>query len=160
MLVVKENGRLSDERSRTTSVWIASFVFFLSIPLLPFVGVVVSPATPPLPFVLLVLLVPQKSRSSNGGPDERRSFTHPEHQGNNNKLTTNKRSNFTEHHLSVCLSFFLSFLQDFFKTSCKKDSLAAAAAAAAVIVVVCSLLPFKNWILGCVWGFQDSVTRP
>jgi hypothetical protein len=62
------------------------------------------------------------------------------------------RERITEHHLSV----FLSFLQDFFKTSCKKDSLCAAA----VIVVVCSLLPFKNWILGCVWGFQDSVTRP
>jgi hypothetical protein len=134
------------------------------------------PQLRPLPLLLLVLL-PQKSRSSNGGPDERRSFTHPEHQGNNNKQTTNKKSNFTfstkwqgdflfgtyireritEHHLSVCPSFFLSFLQNFFKTSCKKDSLSAAAA---VIVVVCSLLPFKNWILGCVWGFQDSVTMP
>jgi hypothetical protein len=139
MLAVKENGRLSDERSRTTSVWIASFVFFLAIPLFPFVVVVVvSPATPPLPLLRLLLLVPQKSKSSNGGPDERRSFTHPEHQGNSNKLTTNKRSNFTfttkwqgdllfgtyireritEHHLSVCLSVFLSFfparlLQDF-----------------------------------------------
>jgi hypothetical protein len=116
------------------------------------------PQLRPLPLLLLVLL-PQKSRSSNGGPDERRSFTHPEHQGNNNKQTTNKKSNFTfstkwqgdllfgtyireritEHHLSVCLSVFLSFLQNFFKTSGKKDSLSAAAA---VIVVVCSLLPF------------------
>jgi len=42
------------------------------------VVVVVSPATPLLP--LLLLLVPQKSISSNGGPDERRSFAHPEHQ--------------------------------------------------------------------------------
>jgi hypothetical protein len=96
---------------------------------------------------------------------------------NTKVTTTNKKSNFTfstkwqgdllfgtyireritEHHLSVCPSFFLSC-----KTSSRLRArkTLSAAAAAAVIVVVCSLLPFKNWILGCVWGFQDSVTMP
>jgi hypothetical protein len=122
MLVVKENGRLIDELSRTTSVWIASFVFFLTIQLFPFV-VVVSPATLPLPLLLLLLLVPQKSRSSNGGSDERRSFTHPEHQGNYKQQTKKATSLSLQSGKGICclvptlerksqsiiwLSFFLS----------------------------------------------------